>query len=426
MASTTQIDLFQGWPATAMLPVERLKRAANNALSNKAIFTEGFAYADWLSRYYAPAQPISPERICITGGASQNLACVLQVFTDPAQTEIIWLVEPTYHLVFRVFEDAGFSGRMRGIPEDEEGMDVAALELALDAFEHSGDSACRNDRKTYKPHKSYRKIYKHVIYCVPSFSNPSGTTMSRSRRETLIRVARKYNALVVADDVYDFLSWGVTHPANPNPHPQLRLVDIDRVVDGGTEDPFGNVVSNGSFSKLIGPGCRVGWAEGTKDFIYGLSQAGSTRSGGAPSQLMSTFINELLEDNFLPGYITNILVPEGRRRHCLLASAIRTHLGHLGVSFTPDPEISPVAGGYYIWVQLPAALTATQVCQEALEMQNLVLGSGETFAVPGRNVPGGDLHRRLRLCFMCEDEGRLVEGVQRLGAVIQSILTTNR
>ena len=159
MASTTQIDLFQGWPATAMLPVERLKQAANNALSNKATFTEGFAYgpdegyfplrkniADWLSRYYAHAQPISPERICITGGASQNLACVLQVFTDPAQTEIIWLVEPTYHLVFRVFEDAGFSGRMRGIPEDEEGMDVAALELALDAFEHSGDSACRNDR----------------------------------------------------------------------------------------------------------------------------------------------------------------------------------------------------------------------------------------------------------------------------------------
>jgi DNA-binding transcriptional MocR family regulator len=141
---------------------------------------------------------------------------------------------------------------------------------------------------------------------------------------------------------------------------------------------------------------------------------------------MSTFINELLEDNFLPEYITNTLVPEGRRRHCLLASAIKTHLGHLGVSFTPDPEISPVVGGYYIWVQLPAALTATQVCRAALEMQNLVLGSGETFAVPGGNAPGRDLHRRLRLCFMCEDEGRLVEGVRRLGVVIQSTLTNNR
>ncbi|KAJ5513638.1 Pyridoxal phosphate-dependent transferase major region subdomain 1 [Penicillium fimorum] len=148
MAHATQIDLFQGWPATAMLPVERLKQAANNALSNKAIFTEGFAYgpdegyfplrkniAEWLSQSYTPMQPISAERICITGGASQNLACVLQVFTDPAQTEIIWLVEPTYHLVFRVFEDAGLSGRMRGIPEDGEGMDVAALELALEAFD---------------------------------------------------------------------------------------------------------------------------------------------------------------------------------------------------------------------------------------------------------------------------------------------------
>lgn len=157
MAPTTQIDLFQGWPATAMLPVERLKQAANYALSNKAIFTEGFAYgpdegysplrkniAEWLSRSYAPAQPISAERICITGGASQNLACVLQVFTDPAQTEMIWLVEPTYHLVFRVFEDAGFSGRMRGIPEDGEGMNVGALELALDEFERSRNSGCQD------------------------------------------------------------------------------------------------------------------------------------------------------------------------------------------------------------------------------------------------------------------------------------------
>lgn len=97
--------------------------------------------------------------------------------------------------------------------------------------------------------------------------------MSYSRREALIRVARKHNVLIVADDVYDFLSWGATQPANMVSHLQPRLVDIDQVVDGGPEDRFGNVVSNGSFSKLIGPGCRVGWAEGTKDFIYGLSQA---------------------------------------------------------------------------------------------------------------------------------------------------------
>ncbi|OQE79444.1 hypothetical protein PENNAL_c0051G10470 [Penicillium nalgiovense] len=96
--------------------------------------------------------------------------------------------------------------------------------------------------------------------------------MSHSRRETLIRVARKYNALVVADDVYYFLSWGVAHPANPALRPQLRLVDVDRVVDDGPKYRFSNVVGNGSFSKFIGPGCQVGWAEATEDFIYGLSR----------------------------------------------------------------------------------------------------------------------------------------------------------
>jgi DNA-binding transcriptional MocR family regulator len=53
---------------------------------------------------------------------------------------MIWLVEPTYHLVFRSFEDAGFHGRMRGIPEDESGMDVFALQRALEEFTLSGDT----------------------------------------------------------------------------------------------------------------------------------------------------------------------------------------------------------------------------------------------------------------------------------------------
>jgi DNA-binding transcriptional MocR family regulator len=303
MQPKTQIDLFQGWPATAMLPTQRLKQAANDVLSNKSIFNDGLAYgpdegyyplrkniASWLSQSYTPLHTINAERISITGGASQNLACILQVFTEPAQTQRIWLVEPCYHLVFRVFEDAGFSGRMVGIPEDEGGMDVTALELALSEFESSENASQSNQvcfsstagragyglnslKQVAKPPRPYRKIYRHVIYCVPSFSNPSGTTMSRARREALVRVARRYDALVVCDDVYDFLNWGVVHASAAVAKPPPRIVDVDRELDGGPLDQFGNTVSNGSFSKLIGPGCRVGWAEGTEAFVYGLSQA---------------------------------------------------------------------------------------------------------------------------------------------------------
>jgi DNA-binding transcriptional MocR family regulator len=130
--------------------------------------------------------------------------------------------------------------------------------------------------------------------------------MSLSRRQELVRLARKYDALLIADDVYDFVYWKSYASVSENaslPHYPLssslsassssssssysssisgspaeftslmpRLVDIDATLDGGPIDNFGNCVSNGSFSKIVGPGCRVGWAEGTPAFIYGLSQ----------------------------------------------------------------------------------------------------------------------------------------------------------
>lgn len=158
MASPRPIDLFRGWPASELIPVDSLKEAAIKALSNKSISDAGFGYgpdegyhplrgniANWLTEHYGPQETITSNRICITGGASQNLASILQVFTDPLQTEMIWLVEPTYHLIFRPFEDAGFHGRMRGIPEDESGMNDHALERALEEHANSRDD---NDSHT--------------------------------------------------------------------------------------------------------------------------------------------------------------------------------------------------------------------------------------------------------------------------------------
>ena len=93
-------------------------------------------------------------------------------------------------------------------------------------------------------------------------------------------VARKYDALIITDDVYDQLQWEPklypTSSSETDTAVQPRIVDVDRFLEGGAERPgadgFGNSVSNGSFSKIIGPGCRTGWAEGTRIFAYGLSQ----------------------------------------------------------------------------------------------------------------------------------------------------------
>lgn len=89
--------------------------------------------AEWLARHYG----VEPDanRICVTGGASQNLACILQSFTDPGWTRAVWMVAPCYHLAGAIFEDAGFRGRLRAVPEDEEGVDVGELERRMEAWE---------------------------------------------------------------------------------------------------------------------------------------------------------------------------------------------------------------------------------------------------------------------------------------------------
>ena len=69
-----------------------------------------------------------PERICITGGASQNLACVLQVFSDPVRTKV-WMVAPCYFLACRIFGDAGLT--VRAVGEGTEGVDLEGLERRL-------------------------------------------------------------------------------------------------------------------------------------------------------------------------------------------------------------------------------------------------------------------------------------------------------
>jgi DNA-binding transcriptional MocR family regulator len=124
-------------------------------------------------------------------------------------------------------------------------------------------------------------VYKHVIYAVPTFSNPSSKTMSLRRREELLQIAREYDALIITDDVYDFLQWQAkvaseTEKVAVEQAHLPRIVDIDRYLDGGAERPgadgFGNAVSNMSFSKIVSPGLRCGWCEGTPKFVSGVAE----------------------------------------------------------------------------------------------------------------------------------------------------------
>lgn len=303
------IDLQKGWPTPRLLPSEAIRAAAEATLSSPTRAVEAMLYgpnigdpalrrgcAEWLSRLYRPRGPpagsqdalpipISPERICITAGASGNLACIMAAFTDPVYTRRVWMVEPTYFLACTVFDDAGFQGRLCGVPEDDDGLDVELLRRRIEAVDREEEEVS-NSQVPYKRASRYPRLYRHVIYLVPTFSNPSSKTYTLERREAIVCLAREKDALIITDDCYDFLSWtaetrdkeivlsnGNSHhsPSSAPPPPPPRLVDVDRSLPGGDLE-WGNAISNGSFSKVIGPGMRCGWAEATPAFIVRLNQ----------------------------------------------------------------------------------------------------------------------------------------------------------
>ena len=161
------INFFRGWPNPSLHPTAALSSASAHVLNDPSLSAPALGYgpdegdpglrneiAKWLTSFYRSdddssvsascSGPVSADRICITGGASQNLACVLQVFADPGLTRRVWMVRPTYYLACRIFDDAGFAGRLRGVPEDEEGLDVDALEDGLKQVEEEEEKKREN------------------------------------------------------------------------------------------------------------------------------------------------------------------------------------------------------------------------------------------------------------------------------------------
>ncbi|EAU39293.1 conserved hypothetical protein [Aspergillus terreus NIH2624] len=425
---SSSVDLFRGWPNPALLPTAALADAFATTLTTPdqcLLYGPDQGHeplrqhiAQWLTSFYQPCRPVTSDRICITGGASQNLACVFQVFTDPAYTQYVWLVAPTYHLASRIINDAGFAGRMKAVPQTaSSGVDVDFLRSALISAEREGGRPV-----TYKPQRPWAKIYRHVIYATPTFSNPSTVSLSRANREALVRVAREFDALIVTDDVYDFLQWSAD-PTKPLSRPDQahlpRLVDVDRYLDGGPKDEWGNTLSNGSFSKLIGPGARTGWAEGTAQLAYGLSQTGSSRSGGAPSHVAAAAIAELFPSGLFQRHLVEVLQPQYAQRYYRLMDAIREHLVPLGI--TVPMETGGIVGGYFVWIQLPKGMRASElVTRLGEEESGVVVAGGNLFRVEDATAGEmNDFDEYVRLCFAWETEENLVEGVRRLSQYLK-------
>lgn len=149
-------------------------------------------------------------------------------------------------------KDRGYkTDQLVGVPEDTDGIDIAWLEGKLRELEIGRNKS---------PESPY---YSAVLYTVPTYSNPSGTILSHERRQKLVQLAHQHNILVICDDVYDMLY----QPSEGKPLPPLVSYDIAYNSEGN-----GNVISNGTFSKILSPGVRCGWVQARSGLIQRLAK----------------------------------------------------------------------------------------------------------------------------------------------------------
>lgn len=356
------IDLGSGDPPFSLLPLELIRNAAEIRLAgdDPALLQYGaeqgdgyfrVALADFLGRGYG--LPVSPEGLLVTNGVSQGLDLICTLFMRPE--DVIFVEEPSYFLALRIFADHAL--RIIPIATDEDGLVIEALEEKLAEFRPK------------------------FLYLIPTFQNPTGRTLSEERRRRLVSLSRSHDFLILADEVYHFLSY-----TNKLPKGFAAYTD------------FENVISLGSFSKILAPGLRLGWIQAHPEKIRCFSACGLLDSGGGLNPFTSAIVRGILETGALEKNIAK-LVSIFSSRVVMMDSLLRQHL--------PDVNYSVPQGGYFFWVSLPGQVDAEEF-QKKAEMFKVGFRAGVRFSSQG------GMRDRIRLSCVFYSPEEIETGILRL------------
>lgn len=360
-----------------------------------------------------------PEHLNLNSGASYGILSILLETTlaHTGYTRQAFVVTPTYFLINDCFIDAGFANKITAIDELGGGkLDLQVLERRLQELErqHEGQDDSEDLQLINNPWKStHKKVYRYVLYCIPTFANPSGQSCTLETRRRLIEIARKYDMLILADDVYDMLDY--EHKTTELAKPIKRFVHLDRETN---EDPesFGNTISNATFSKLIAPGLRFGYHESiTQKLVFQLSQGGANTSGGTPSQLNSMIVGTMLKKGAAHKILANLRTVY-KERAVALKQAVTKYLPE-------HTEMDPVRGGYFGWVSLPQGYNAKEIGQRLKSKYGVMLADGSNFEVIGDTRNWGERSVRISISFLEKNE--IEKGIQLWGQICKEFAIEN-
>jgi 2-aminoadipate transaminase len=353
-----------GLPAPELFPVEAIGAAHAEVLSRDGgsalqySTTEGFGpLREWIAEHLqARGIPARPDQLLITNGSQQGIDLCARVFLDPG--DVVLVESPTYLAAIQAF--AAYQVRLVAVPSDDHGMQVDKVAALI--AEHNPK----------------------LIYLVPSFQNPQGTTLSQDRRAALAAIADDHRVAIIEDDPYGELSF-----SGLPPRPIAAC-------------GHGNVLYLGTFSKTLAPGLRIGWLWADPAVLRKATIAKQAADLHTAS-LAQRATSALLARFDYAGHVARICDVYSERCRTML-SAIAEHF----------PEgcrwVAPT-GGMFVWLQLPAGLDADALLAAAIG-RKVAFVPGSSFFV------GEDRRNFIRLNFSNQPPPSIIEGMRRLGHVV--------
>ncbi len=309
--------------------------------------------------------PVDTHKLMITTGSLQAINILGMEFIDPG--DLVLTETPSFIGGIAVFK--AFQAKIKGIPLLSDGLDLDTLSEILDQ---------------YNP---------KILYIIPNFHNPAGIIYSKEKREQLLEILKGRDIILLEDDAYNELYFDDETKALTMPVMAMNTTDVE-------------IVYTGSFSKILGPGFRLGWMLASPE-IYEKAQVIKQGIDACSPNFTQVIANEFMVQGKLDYYLKRIR-QEYAKRKTLMQQALQKYM-------PIEVKWNEPAGGFYFWFELPEGVDSTEILKESIK-NGAVFVTGKTFD------PMAKKNNNFRLAFSNMDIDQIDEGVKIIADAVKSVL----
>lgn len=374
----SMISFAGGMPNNDLFPVKQIDEIYNNLpdVLKKHCFqygpTSGYPpLVKSLQKYLQiKGLPVDTNKILITTGSLQAISIITQEFVN--QGDIILTENPSFVGALSVFET--YEAEIHGIPIDNNGINIEALKKKIASLDK-------------KP---------KLLYVTPNYHNPAGIIYTPERKKELLEVLANTGIILLEDDAYSDLYFNEEEKYLVKPMKSYGFPDVE-------------IIYTGSFSKIIGPGFRLGYMLASPE-IFDKAETIKQALDACTSNFMQILANEFLTQNKLQPYLKGLRKEYKERKDILQKSLIK--------NMPKEITWNEPKGGFYIWLKLPNHIRSTDIFKESIK-KGVVFVTGRTFD------PASEKDDRLRLSFSNMPKDTIEKGVEILADAVNRVLESS-